>query len=95
MSSKVERIVTNRITDNPNMIVPYYLMLSYAYYVQDSPLASDGFYDKLARKLLKEWDNINHYHKHFIDKDALEAGSFLGTYPSIVEGAVNDFRSKL
>lgn len=95
MSSKVERIVSNRITDNPNMIVPYYLMLSYAYYVQDSPLASDGFYDKLARKLLKEWDNITHYHKHLIDKDALEAGSFLGTYPSIVEGAVNDFRSKL
>ena len=95
MSSKVERIISNRITDNPNMIVPYYLMLSYAYYVQDSPLASDGFYDKLARKLLKEWDNINHYHKHLIDKDALEAGSFLGTYPSIVEGAVNDFRSKL
>lgn len=95
MSSKVERIISNRITDNPNMIVPYYLMLSYAYYVQDSPIASDSFYDKLARKLLKEWDNINHYHKHLIDKDALKAGSFLGTYPSIVEGAVNDFRSKL
>ena len=95
MSSKAERIITNRITDNPNMIVPYYLMLSYAYYQQDNPLASDSFYDKLSRKFLKEYDNIEHYHKHLISKDALEAGTFIGTYPSIVEGAVDHFRSRL
>lgn len=95
MSGKVERIITNRITDNPNMLVPYYLMLSYAYYKQDDPLVSDAFYDKLARKLLKEYDNIEHYHKHIISKDALKAGSFLGEYPSIVEGAVNSFKKKI
>ena len=95
MSSKVERIVINRITANPNMLVPFYLMLSYAYYVQDDPIASDGFYDKLARKLLKEYDNIKHRHKHLISKGDLEAGSFLGEYPSIVEGALNDFRKGL
>jgi len=95
MSSKVERIITNRITANTNMLVPLYLMLSYAYYVQDDPIASDGFYDKLARKLLKEYDNIEHRHKHHISKDALEAGSFLGEYPSIVEGALKDFRKGL
>lgn len=95
MSGKAERIITNRITDNPNMLVPYYLMLSFAYYKQDDPIVSDAFYDKLARKLLKEYDNIEHYHKHLISKDALEAGSFLGEYPSIVEGGLNSFRSKL
>lgn len=95
MSGKAERIITNRITDNPNMLVPYYLMLSFAYYKQDDPIVSDAFYDKLARKLLKEYDNIEHYHKHLISKDALEAGSFLGEYPSIVEGALNDLRRKI
>jgi NAD-dependent DNA ligase len=95
MSGKAERIITNRITENSNMLVPYYLMLSYAYYKQDDPIVSDAFYDKLARKLLKEYDNIEHYHKHLISKDALEAGSFLGEYPSIVEGALNSFKSKL
>ena len=95
MSGKAERIITNRITDNPNMLVPYYLMLSFAYYKQDDPIVSDAFYDKLARKLLKEYDNIEHYHKHLISKDALEAGSFLGEYPSIVEGGLNDFRRRL
>lgn len=95
MSSKAERIITNRITDNPNMLVPYYLMLSFAYYKQDDPIVSDAFYDKLARKLLKVYDEIEHYHKHLISKDALEAGSFLGEYPSIVEGGLNDFRRRL
>lgn len=95
MAGKAERIITNRITDNPNMLVPYYLMLSFAYYKQDDPIVSDAFYDKLARKLLKEYDNIEHYHKHLISKDALEAGSFLGEYPSIVEGALNDLRKRI
>lgn len=95
MSSKVERIITNRITDNLNMLVPYYLMLSFAYYKQDDPIVSDAFYDKLARKLLKEYDNIEHYHKHLISKDDLKAGSFLGEYPSIVEGGLNSFRKRL
>lgn len=95
MAGKAERIITNRITDNPNMLVPYYLMLSFAYYKQDDPIVSDAFYDKLARKLLKEYDNIEHYHKHLISKDDLEAGSFLGEYPSIVEGALNDLRKRI
>jgi NAD-dependent DNA ligase len=93
--AKSEVIITNRITANPNMLVPYYLMLSYAYYKQDDPIVSDGFYDKLARKLLKEYDNIEHYHKHLISKDDLRAGSYLGDYPGIVEGALDNFRSKL
>lgn len=95
MSSRAEKTITNRITDNVNMLVPFYLMCSYAYYVDDDPIVTDSFYDKLARKLLKEYDNINHYHKELIDKDALEAGSFLGQYPSIVGGALRAFRDSI
>jgi NAD-dependent DNA ligase len=93
--AKSEVIITNTIKKNINMLVPIYLMLSYSYYKQDNPVVSDGFYDKLARKLLKEYDNIEHRHKHLISKDDLRAGSFLGEYPSIIEGAINNFRSKL
>jgi NAD-dependent DNA ligase len=93
MSNRVERKIIKYISENPNMLVPYYLMMSYAYYVQDDPIVSDGFYDKLAQKLLKEYDNIVHYHKHIISKSDLEAGSFLGEYPSIVEGALNSFKT--
>ena len=95
MSGRAERIITNRITNNPNLLVPLYLIMSYAYYMEDAPIVSDSFYDKLARKLLKEYDNISHRHKCLISKDALTAGSFLGDYPSIAAGALKDFRKRI
>ena len=42
--------------------------------------------------MLSEWDNIEHMHKHYISKDDLNAGTFLGEYPSRVEGAVKELR---
>lgn len=77
---------------NVNMMVPYYLMASYAYYKEDDPIFTDAFYDTLAKNILAQWDNITHYHKAVIDKDALAAGSFLGEYPSIIEGALKSLR---
>jgi hypothetical protein len=77
---------------NVNMMVPYYLMASYAYYKEDDPIFTDAFYDTLAKNMLAQWDNITHYHKAVINKDALAAGSFLGEYPSIIEGALKSLR---
>ena len=77
---------------NINMMVPYYLMASYAYYKEDDPIFTDAFYDTLAKNMLAQWDNITHYHKAVINKDALAAGSFLGEYPSIIEGALKSLR---
>jgi len=82
------------IIDNVNMTVPFYIMASYAYYEEDDPILSDAFFDKLANKILKEWDNITHYHKHLLSKELLEAGSFLGEYPSIVKGALKNIKGK-
>ena len=76
------------IADNKNMLVPWYLMASYAYYVLDDPILSDAMYDSMSKQLLANFDNIAHYHKHLLSKDMLEAGSFLGEYPSIIAGAV-------
>jgi hypothetical protein len=76
------------IDANPNMLVPWYLMASYAYYVSDDPILSDGCYDNMSKQLLEKFDSITHYHKHLLSKDMLEAGSYLGEYPSIISGAV-------
>jgi hypothetical protein len=81
--------------ENINMMVPYYLMASYAYYKQDDPIFSDGFYDNLAKSILERWDDITHWHKEYLNKDALEAGSYLGDYPSIVEGALKSLRASV
>lgn len=75
-----------------NMLVPWYLMASYAYYVEDNPLLSDGLYDRICKKLLDNFENVEHIHKECCNKDALKAGSFLGEYPSRIKGAVESLR---
>lgn len=75
-------------TETPNAIVAWYLMSSWAYYKEDDPIISDALYDNLSRRLIDNWDSIKHQHKDRIDLDALKAGTFLGEYPSIIEGAV-------
>ena len=77
---------------NINMMVPYYLMASYAYYKQDDPIFSDGFFDSMGKTMLACWDDIEHWHKKYITKHDLQAGTFLGKYPSRVEGALRSLR---
>lgn len=89
---ELEKVAAEIISDNPNMIIPHYIMASYAYYVQDDPLYSDGFYDEMAKTILECWDMLDHRHKEYLDKDALSAGSYLGEYPTIIEGAIDEYR---
>jgi hypothetical protein len=80
------------IDNNPNLMVPWYLMAAYAYYVEDNPILSDNVFDKLAKRMLECWDKIDHFHKESITVDDLKAGTFLGEYPSRVEGGVKQLR---
>ena len=71
---------------NANMLVPYYLMYSYLYYEKDSPIVSDTEYDTICKRLYDEWDTIEHYHKHIINKEDLTAGTgYTLKYPTIVK----------
>tara|TARA_Y100000385_G_scaffold211523_1_gene219603 strand:- start:407 stop:787 length:381 start_codon:yes stop_codon:yes gene_type:complete len=79
---------------NINMMVPYYLMASYAYYEQDDAIFSDGFFDEMGKIMLERWDEIEHFHKEYITKDDLQAGTFLGKYPSRVEGGLKSLREE-
>jgi hypothetical protein len=81
------------VSDNPNMMIAHYIMAAYAYYVQDDPIFSDAYYDELCKSILLMWDHIDHRHKSYLDKDALRAGSYLGEYPVIIEGALDEFRA--
>ena len=77
------------IMKNP---IAKYLMCSYAYYEEDNPLVSDDEFDNLAKWLLEHWDSVDHPHKKYITKHDLEAGTYLGKYPSMVAGAVRSYR---
>lgn len=80
------------IETNINMAVPWYLMASFAYYEQDDPILSDGMYDRLGKRILERWDEIKHYHKKHLTIDMLKAGSYIGEYPSRVEGGLKSLK---
>ena len=44
--------------------------------------------------MLERWNDIEHFHKDHITKGDLEAGTFLGEYPSRVEGGLAEVRKK-
>lgn len=86
--NKIEKALFDVTDKNNNMLIPWYLMAAYAYYVEDDPILTDTTFDKLAKKILDNWETIEHYHKHFLTKDMLEAGTYIGEYPSRVQDAV-------
>ena len=53
-----DTIMQEAIDANANMIVPFYLMCAYAYYEKDEPIASDAFFDNLAKVYLKKYDEL-------------------------------------
>lgn len=96
--TNIEKILKNRIRMKKNLCVPWYLMSSYAYYVEDNPIISDAVFDWLAKFTLKKFDKIEHRHKHLITEDELRAGTLLLSqedYPSIVIGGLNSVRKTL
>ena len=58
-----------------NRLVPFYLMSSYLYYKEDRQVLTDEDFDRLAKRLLDNWDNVEHIHKHLISKGDLQAGT--------------------
>ena len=63
------------ILQNPNMLVPHFLMHSYLYYEQSESVISDSLFDTICRRLDAEWDKIEHMHKHLITREHLSSGS--------------------
>ena len=60
---------------NKNMLVPYYLMFSYAYYQENESLIPDTEYDQICQDLITNWNDITHWHKRLLDLDSLRAGT--------------------
>ena len=90
----LDSMIRAKIKEDINMTVPLYLMMSYAYYKQDNPIAEDGTFDSIAKLLLENYDTIEHRHKKLISKDSLKAGTYLGVYPTIVKDTVERVRKQ-
>lgn len=83
---------SNLFAKNINMMVPWYLMASYAYYEQSDPIFTDTFFDEMGKTMLAVWDDIEHFHKELISEDDLTAGTYLGEYPERVKGGLKSVR---
>tara|TARA_R100000544_G_C2208615_1_gene50677 strand:- start:614 stop:832 length:219 start_codon:yes stop_codon:yes gene_type:complete len=63
-------------------------MSSYLYYKKDKQVLTDDEFDTLCKRLLDEWDSIEHMHKHLITKEDLQAGTgYAIEYTNMIIGA--------
>ena len=82
--------------DNPNMLVPYYLIHSFLYYEKDDPIIGDEEYDRICKMLYDVYDTVKHHHKHLINKDSLLAGTgYHLQYNARIEGAAAQLTAKV
>ena len=71
--------------------VAKYLMCAFAYYELDKQLIDDQEFDQLGKDILANYDNIEHMHKHLVTKEMLNAGTYLGDYPTMVRSATLNY----
>lgn len=91
-SDTLDKVCTDMVDDNINMSVPWFLMAAYAYYLMDDPIISDAKFDRLCRRMIESWNEIEHHHKDLISLDDLKARSYMGAYPLRIKGAIKHLK---
>lgn len=71
----LDDIATALIERFPNLLIPWHLMSSLLYYQHDLSLVTDGMFDDICRNLDTHWDDLEHMHKHVVDREAVRAGT--------------------
>ena len=71
---------------NPNELVSWFLISSYAYYELGDPVMADVTFDRLTEMLKENYEKADHPHKHLITKSHLDATTGYDIkYPGIVK----------
>ena len=74
-----------------NLLVPWFLMASYAYYELGKTIMTDTEFDTLSELLRTHWDTVVHPHKELIDPSMLEATTgFNLEYTNMIRFAAMD-----
>ena len=72
--------------NNPNMLLSFYLMASYAYYSLGRPMMSDMEFEEVTKVLHEKYEEVTHPHKNLVPKSALACCTAVGVeYPNIVK----------
>jgi NAD-dependent DNA ligase len=72
-------------------------MASFAYYFLNESLITDALYDEIYQWLEKNIEQIDHVHKHLIEKDMFSIGSayYLREYPKIIQVSTHNLLDNL
>lgn len=72
-------------------LLSWYLMCSYLYYILDTAVIPDEVFDAIAARLHKEYDSLEHPHKHLVSKEDLSAGTLYSVrhYPTMIMSAAS------
>lgn len=76
------------------LLIPHYLIHCYLYYEMGVPAIEDYAFDQLSRRLLDEWDEVEHVHKHLIDPEGLTSGGAYIKHPRRVAQAAQELLRK-
>ena len=72
--------------DNPNSMLSWFLIASYAYYIIRDPIMNDAVFDKIVKTVKANWDSIDHPHKYLVTQSHLDAGTGYDIeFPTIVK----------
>jgi hypothetical protein len=63
------------IRKKPALAIPWYLGLSWLYYVWDVSLVPDTAFDQLCVELLHTFPTLEHRHKYLVKHEVLRSGS--------------------
>jgi len=75
-----------------NRCVSYFLMSSFLYYEKHENILHDNDFDFVCKRLINEWGDITHHHKHLINLDSLKAGTGYDIkYNNRIIGAANQW----
>jgi len=86
-----DKICFDSMESDINLTVPWFLMAAYAYHVDHDPIISDSQYDRMVKRMLDHWAEIEHKHKELISiKD-----HHVETYPLMIKTAVKDMRRNM
>jgi len=88
----LEKVVTEYVDIDTNHCVPLFILASYARDVEDDPIVSDGYYERLERKVLTFWDSLEHEHKEKLAVDSANANVSVVEFPSGVQACLDEIK---
>jgi hypothetical protein len=76
------------IDTDVSLTVPWYIMVMYGRSEMDSEVISNSVLDKLVKRMLQYWNEIEHRYKEYLSEEDVRLGNPIKEYPGRTEQSV-------